>query len=176
MMAAWDDMVLVGRVARAHGHRGEVVVNPDTDFAQDRFQVGQVLHVRLCGDAQPREITAARFHQGRPVIALGGIDSMSAAEMLAGAELRVPGEALAALPDGTFWHHDLVGCVVTTVGGDRVGTVGAVEGPPEGSRLVVNGPRGEVLVPMVEGICVRVDPASRCIVVNPPEGLLELNE
>jgi 16S rRNA processing protein RimM len=175
-MPGRDDLVLVGRVARAHGHRGEVIVNPETDFAAERFRPGQVLQVVRGAGIAPMEITAARFHQGRPVIALRGVETMNDAEALAGAELRVPEGALAALPADAFYRHDLVGCEVTTVEGERLGTVTAVEGPSTGSRLVVRGPRGEVLVPLAASICVAIDAPRRRIVVDPPEGLLELNE
>ncbi|HVB37437.1 MAG TPA: PRC-barrel domain-containing protein, partial [Vicinamibacterales bacterium] len=87
----------------------------------------------------------------------------------------VPAADLMPLPDATFYRHDLIGCDVETVGGSPVGTVAAVEGTLEMSRLVVRSARGEVLVPLVAGICVLVDPAARKIVIDPPEGLLDLN-
>lgn len=172
-----DDLLLVGRVARAHGNRGQVIVNPETDFAGQRFRAGVVLLVGSGTAPTPRAITAVRFHQGRPVIALEGVGTMNDAEALAGADLRMPASSLEPLPDGTFYHHDLVGCEVRDVQGRVIGTVTAVEGPMERSRLVVKRPGGgEALIPLVAGICERVEPAARRIVVNPPEGLIELNE
>ena len=168
-----DDLLLVGRVARAHGNRGQVIVNLDTDFPDARFKVGEVLLVGPGREA--REITDVRFHQGRPVVALSGIDSMDAAEALAGAELHVRESAVAPLPDGTFYRHDLVGCQVRDATGAAIGEVTAVEGTLERSRLVVAGRRGEVLIPLVSSICTAIDPASRLIVVDPPEGLIDLN-
>ena len=167
-----DDLLLVGRVARAHGNRGHVIVNLETDFPEERFQVGRVLLVGAGHEA--REIRAVRFHQGRPVIGLSGVETMDDAEALAGAELKMPASALGPLPGNTFYRHDLVGCEVKDTSGRAIGRVTDVEGPLEQSRLVVAGDRGEVLIPMVEGICVKVDPAAKTIVVNPPDGLLEL--
>jgi 16S rRNA processing protein RimM len=169
-----DDLLLVGRVARAHGNRGQVVVNPETDFAEDRFSVGRVL--RVGAGLVPRRITAVRFHQGRPVLALDGIETMDDAEGLAGAELKIPQAELEPLPGGTFYRHDLVGCEVLDGDGNVIGTVTAVEGSIDRSQLVIAGAAGEVLVPFVEGICRHVDAAGRRIVVEPPEGLLDLNE
>jgi 16S rRNA processing protein RimM len=169
-----DDLLLVGRIARAHGNRGQVIVNPETDFAEDRFQVGRILLVGAA--AQPRRITAVRFHQGRPVMALEGVETMTDAEGLAGADLKVPQRELGPLPAQTFYHHDLVGSEVQDVQGRSIGTVTAVNGPLDRSQLVIAGARGEVLVPLVAHICVEVDPAHKRIVVDPPEGLLELNE
>ena len=74
------DLLLVGRVARAHGNRGQVIVNPETDFAEERFVVGQVMLVGPADRPSPRRITAARFHQGRPVVALEGVSQMNDAE------------------------------------------------------------------------------------------------
>ena len=168
-----DDLLLVGRVARAHGNRGRVIVNPETDFPEERFRVGEVLLVGPGEDA--REIREVRFHQGRPVLTLQGVETMNDAEALAGADLKVPASTLAPLPDGTFYRHDLVGCEVRDLRGALVGRVRSVEGPLERSRLVVDGDRGEVLIPLVAGICTRIDPSAQLIVVDPPEGLLDVN-
>ncbi len=168
-----EELLLVGRVARAHGNKGQVIVNPDTDFADDRFQVGRILIVGEPGT--PRRVTSARFQSGRPIIGLEGIDSMDAAERLAGAELKMRASDLGALPDGTYYRHDLVGCEVQDTDGRLIGLVTAVEGPMDRSRLVIDAPHGEVLIPLVPEICVEVRPADRKIRVQAPEGLIELN-
>jgi 16S rRNA processing protein RimM len=99
---------------------------------------------------------------------------MNDAEALAGAELKVPAETLGPLPERTYYRHDLVGCEVRTKDGELVGKVTAVEGPLERSRLVIARQGGEVMVPMVDAICLSVDPAAKAIVIDPPEGLLDL--
>jgi 16S rRNA processing protein RimM len=167
------DRLLIGRIARAHGNRGQVIVNPVTDFAEDRFQVGALLWVGR--EAAPRRIDEVRFHQGRPIVALDGVRTMDDAEALAGAELTMDAAGLAPLPPGTFYRHDLVGCEVLDARHAPVGRVVAVEGPLERSLLVVESEHGDVLIPLAADICVRVDPAARRIVVNPPDGLIELN-
>jgi 16S rRNA processing protein RimM len=176
---ATDELVLVGVVARPHGIRGHIIVNPETDFLDQRYRVGEVLLVVARGGASgepvPRRILSVRFHQGRPILELEGVESMSEAEHLAGAELRLPAAALGRLPEGTFYHHDLIGCEVCDRSNVLLGRVRAVEGPMERSRLVVEGERGEIQIPMTAGICISVDPAARRIVVDPPEGLVELN-
>src|SRR5436190_10515786 len=83
-----DDLLLVGRIARAHGNRGQVIVNLDTDFPEKRFVVGRVL--RIGSEGTSRRIESVRFHQGRPVVGFEGIHTMDAAEALAGAELKMP--------------------------------------------------------------------------------------
>ena len=121
------------------------------------------------------KITTARFQNGRPVIGIEGVETINDAEELAGLELRVPVEELAALPAGMFYHHDLVGCAVVTGGGEKVGTVEGVEGTLSGSRLVVAGAKGEILIPLAAEICRTIDVAGKRIVIEPPDGLLDLN-
>jgi 16S rRNA processing protein RimM len=168
-------MAVVGRIARAHGIRGQVILNADTDFAEERFQPGAELFVERDGRAEPVTITTVRFHRERPVIGLRGVETMSEAEALAGRELRVPIEWLAPLPQGTYYRHDLIGCRVMTRSGAAVGVVRDVEGTMEGSRLVIDGDAGEVLVPFAVEICPEIDPVNKRIVIDPPEGLVDLN-
>jgi 16S rRNA processing protein RimM len=168
-------MALVGRIARAHGNRGQVIVNLDTDFPGERFWPGAELFTMRGGVVTPLTLTTVRFQSERPVIGLSGIETIEAAESLAGLELRIPAGQLAALPAGAFYHHDLVGCRVETRTGAPVGTVEAVEGTADASRLVVAGSAGEILIPLAADICTTIDVHARRIVIDPPAGLLDLN-
>ena len=168
-------MAAVGRIARAHGIRGQVIVNLETDFPEERFRPGAELFIERNGAVQALTLTTVRFHRDRPIVGIAGVETMNDAEALAGRELRVPVDRLTRLPGGTFYRHDLIGCRVETAAGEVVGTVEDVEGTLTGSRLVVAARRGEVLIPLVAGICMTIDPAAKRIVVDPPEGLLDLN-
>jgi 16S rRNA processing protein RimM len=168
-------MVLVGRIARPQGHRGQVVVNPATDFPDERFAAGAVLHTLREGRIERLTVVAMRVHQGRPVLTLEGVGTMNEAQALAGLELRVPEAELAVLPEGTYYEHDLVGCVLVTRDGRALGTVRAVEGGGGTTRLVAGRGRGEIQVPLVHDICVRIDIEEKRIVIEPPAGLLDLN-
>ena len=170
-----DDLILVGRVARAHGIKGQVIVNPDTDFAEQRFRKGQSLFVGTEDAPTARKIRDVRFHQGRPVIGFEGVETMNDAEALAGAELWVEAGERDPLPDHTFYRHDLVGCDVVDREGRPVGRVTAVEGAIERSYLIVQGSRGEVMIPLRVEL-VTIDLPAKRITVDPPEGLLEVNE
>jgi 16S rRNA processing protein RimM len=171
----WDEMLLVGIVARTHGLKGELILNSETDFPEDRFAVGRTLHARIgTGPVEPLQITAVRFQQGRPIIRVAGFSSIDEAERLAGAVLKVPESEQAPLPEGRYYYHQLIGCQVSTKDGTVVGRVAAVEGTGGASRLVVRGSRAEVLIPLAAEIC-DIDLAAKRIVVTPPEGLLEVN-
>jgi 16S rRNA processing protein RimM len=173
--AAWDEMLVVGRIARTHGLRGQVVVAPETDFPEERFREGAEVFVDRGAGPEPLVVRSMRVHLGRPIVGFEGVDSVEAAEALGRGDLRVPEEALAPLPEGVFHHHALVGCDVTTTRDERVGTVARVEGSMASSLLVVERPGGEVLVPFVHAICVEIDPSARRIVIDPPEGLIDAN-
>jgi 16S rRNA processing protein RimM len=174
-MGAGDDAILVGVVARSHGNRGEVIVNSETDFPEDRFRVGAHLDGRTKdGRSIALEVESMRMHLGRPVVRFAGYESIGDAEALAGLELMVAASEVPVLPGGEYYHRDLIGCEVVTGDGAVIGHVADVEGERRANRLVVKGRRGEVLIPLADEIC-RVDLGKRRITVTPPEGLLELN-
>jgi 16S rRNA processing protein RimM len=172
----WDDMAVVGRVARPHGLRGDVVINPETDFVAERFGKGKTVWTRTTSGEQCLTIASARVQHGRPVVGFEGVSNIEAAQRLAGLELRIPEESLQPLEPGRYYEHQLVGCSVESADGAAVGTVVRVDSGGGSSRLVIDGARGEILIPLAADICVDVDVAARRIRVAPPEGLLELNE
>src|SRR5687768_8934577 len=173
---SWDDMVLVGRIARPHGIRGHVFVNPETDFVDERFVPGATMWTRSDRGEEQLTIAAARVQNGRPVVAFDGFSSIDDVERLGGLELRVPEEALQPLDAGAYYQHQLVGCAVETTAGEAVGVVKRVDGGTAATVLAVDGARGEILIPFASDICKEVDIAARRIRIKPPEGLLELND
>jgi 16S rRNA processing protein RimM len=168
-------MAVVGRVARPHGIKGQVVVNPDTDFPEDRFAVGATLFGQRDGRLETFTVVTSRIQAGRPVIGIDGVSDMDAARELAGLEFRIPVESLMALPDGMFYHHDLVGASVDTRDGMHVGTVSRVDGEAGNCRLVVQAGTEEILIPLALDICTTIDPEAKRIVIAPPDGLLDVN-
>jgi 16S rRNA processing protein RimM len=175
-LSDWDDMALVGRITRPHGLRGQVAVHPETDFVEERFVAGATFWTRSAGGSEQLTIVSSRVQNGRPIVGFEGFTRIEEAERLAGLELRVPEGALQPLQPGTYYEYQLVGCAVETTTGEVVGEVAKVEGGGGASRLVMNGPRGEIMVPLAVDICVDIDIANRIIRISPPEGLLELNE
>ena len=175
--------MLVGRIAKPHGLRGDVAINPDTDFAEDRFAVGaRLLLTRRDVDPEkhgaPVEdmtVEAMRFHKGRPIVRFRGLESIDAVEPLAGASLWIRAASRPPLPAGHYYHDALIGCDVETVAGERVGQVTRIDAFGSAPILVVHDGRSDVLIPLAETICIRIDPAARRIVIDPPEGLLDVN-
>jgi 16S rRNA processing protein RimM len=167
-------MITVGRIIRPHHNRGHVVVMPETDFPHDRFDVGSVLYRERDGKVEPIVVSANRERDGRWVVGFEGVESISDAETLRGAELRVPASDVKTLDPGAFYVFDLVGCAVRTTAGEEIGPVERVDLTTGVPMLVVAGD-GEVLVPFSEAICTRIDPAAKIIEIDPPPGLIELN-
>jgi 16S rRNA processing protein RimM len=169
--------LVVGRVARAHGVTGELAVDVRTDSPDRRFAVDAGVRARL-RDGSVRELTVAgaRPHGGRVLVRFAEVVTRDVAETLRGALLYADSADLPPpqSPD-EFYDHDLQGLAAVLGDGTPVGTVRQVVHVPGGELLVVerNG-GGEVLVPFVRAIVPEVDLAGRRIVLDPPEGLLEL--
>ena len=169
-------MATVGRIVRPHGHKGGVVVEPETDFAAERFAPGAQVHWRRDEQMTAAAVAASRQFRGRWIVMFEGVLTMNDAEALRGLELRIPAEALRPLTPGFHYVHDLAGCRVVTPAGTEVGRVARVDlagGTP--LLAVVDDAGEEVLVPLAEAICREISPESKRIVVDLPEGLLDLN-
>jgi 16S rRNA processing protein RimM len=176
-VADWEKMAVVGRIGRPHGLRGQVVVHPETDFVEARFRPGAVLWTQPAAGGEERlAIASARLQNRKVVVGFEGLSSIEAAGRLTGQELRIPEDALQPLAPGRYYEYQLVGCVVEAASAGTLGAVVRVEGGAGGSRLVVDGERGEVQVPLAADICVEVDVEAKRIRIEPPDGLLELNE
>jgi len=173
---AWEDMILVGRIVRPQGNRGEVVVASETDFAEDRFRPGATLSVQRGSAIASLAVVASREHDGRWVVAFEGVTSIDEAEQLRGVELKIDPGALRTLGPGAYYVHDLVGCRVQTTAGSDVGVVRDVQLQTGTPLLVVDADGREILVPLAEGICRRIDVNEKVVAIEPIEGLLEANE
>ena len=171
----WAEMVTVGRIIRPHGNKGHVVVVAETDFGSERFQPGATLWRLKDGEPALTRVTDSRLHDGRWVIGLEGVRTIDEAEALRGLTLCIEAGALRRLGPDWFYAHDLAGCRVQTAEGRDVGRVDRVELGTGTPVLVVTGRAGEVLVPLAEPICRRIDVLAKLIVIDPPEGLIELN-
>ena len=168
--------VVVGRIGRPHGIRGEVTVEVRTDEPDERFAPGAVLQV----DAPVRELVVERthWHSGRLLVSFRGIEDRNAAESVRGLLVHVDREDDATPDDpDEFYDSTLTGCAVTLLDGTRVGDVVEVLHLPSQDMLVVRGDdEREVLVPFVGAFVPTVDIAARRIVIDPPDGLLDADE
>ena len=167
-------MLLVGLVRRPHGLAGEVSVEPVTDFPE-RFAPGVSLDWQRGDRSERLTVRGARVHGARILLSFEGVDGIDAAKLLSGGELSVPDEEAAPARPGFYYSHQLRGFRCEDRDGRFAGTVVNLERTAAGPLLAIETPSGkEALVPFVEPIVVEVDDVSRRIVIDPPEGLLDV--
>ncbi|MDQ7993792.1 MAG: ribosome maturation factor RimM [Propionicimonas sp.] len=168
-MAHHTTEVLVGRIGRAHGLRGEVTVQPTTDSPEQRFAPGSQLYSPTAGGFV---VGTSRWQAGTLVVGFDRAKDRSAAEALRGTELW------ASVPIGDVEedeYHDtvLIGLAAVDPAGRPLGTVARVLHLPGQDVLVVGTPDGERLVPFVAALVPEVDAAAGRLVIDPIPGLLD---
>ena len=174
-----EESLVVGRILRPHGLRGELSVEVRTDDPAERFAAGAVLATDP-PEVGPLTVTASRWHSGRLLVSFAGIEDRTDAETLRGIWLTIDAADIPLPQDPDEFHdHQLTGLTVVTVSGELVGTVTDVLHTGQDLLAVTPVPgtrQAEVLVPFVAAIAVEVDLAGGRLVINPPRGLLDLGQ
>jgi 16S rRNA processing protein RimM len=168
------DDVVIARIVKARGIKGEVACNIETDFPE-RFEAAEVT-VRMPDGARLSLVVENHwFHKDRVILKFKGYDTMTAAHALVGGLLVIPQSDALPLEEDEFYEYALVGLDVVTGDGQVVGRVKSLLHTGASDILVVESPDGhERLIPFVDDICTTVDTAAGRITVSPPEGLLDL--
>jgi len=163
------EWVTVAVLGKTRGNRGELLALPLSN--PERYQT--LREVYLFGAGERYEVESAWFHGTSLILKFRGIDTISDAEKLRGAEVRIPGSERVALEPEEFFQSDLVGCaVVERRTGEALGRVTAWDDSGGSGLLVLeNG----MMIPFAKSICVEIDPAQKRIAVELPEGLKDLN-
>lgn len=169
-----DDLISVARIARPQGLRGEVIADLLTDFPERFARLARVYVKRADGRLLLLDLENSRPHKGRVALKFAGCDSVSGAEELRDARVMVPRDQLVKLPEDTYYDFDLIGCEAISVEGQYLGRVEQVRNYGAAPLLVVRDGARELLIPLVLSICVEISIERKRIVVNPPEGLLDL--
>ncbi|MGV0791882.1 ribosome maturation factor RimM [Mycolicibacterium sp. XJ1819] len=169
--------LVVGRVVKAHGVTGEVVVEVRTDDPDSRFTAGSTLRGRPAKGGEERHfvIESVRAHGGRLLVRIAGVTDRDSADALRGIVFVVDSADLPPIeePD-EYYDHQLEGLAVRTTDGVPVGTVAEVLHTAAGELLSVRSDEREVLVPFVKAIVTSVSLSDQVIEIDPPDGLLEL--
>jgi len=164
------DWVAVATLGRTRGNRGELTALSLTK--PQRFE--HLREVFLFPGGARHEIESAWFHDNCLILKFRGVDTISAAEELAGCEVCVPRAERMQLDPGEFYESDLIGCeVVERESGAPLGRVARFEHAGSSGLLELE---GGLLIPFARAICVEIDPQARRIVVDLPAGLKELNQ
>ena len=174
------DLTIVGRVRRAHGIRGELVIEPLTNAPDAVFAPGRrVFAGTVDGDPAPdaRELIVEEsrpFKGGGWIVAFEGILDRNEAERWRARYVLAPASELEPAGDHEVYLHDLLGMsVLLAESNELVGEVTDVYELPQGVMLDVRRPKGSILIPFSSEIVARVDVAERWLAITPPEGLLE---
>ncbi|AQQ15546.1 Ribosome maturation factor RimM [Corynebacterium glaucum] len=164
--------MLIGRVVKSHGIKGEVAVDLLTDEAESRFAVGEVLHGKQAGKEQDLTIKTLRPHQKRLLVSFEEIPDRTAADSLRG--MKFYASPLERDEDSDeYYDHELIGLKVH-LDGAETGEVTGVMDTPNRKILEVAYEGREVLIPFVMDIVPEVDLDEGYLEITPPEGLLDL--
>ena len=169
----------MARIVRPQGRRGEVTAEILTDFPERFRSLRRVFLERPGGTPEATRVEDAWLHKGRIVLKFSGVDSISGAEALRGLHVLIRREERIPLGEARYYVWELEGCRVVLGRDDppkEIGTVSSVEPTGGVDLLHVATPRGEVLIPLAQDICTRIDPEAKTILIDPPEDLLELNQ
>ena len=172
--------LIVGHLARVHGNRGELLLNPLTDRPDEVFVSGAELRV---GDSEgrrpeigvpPLTIDSIRPFKRGYLVAFEGVESRSEAEILTDRYLVLPFEEIPPLAEGELHYHELLGARVRTTSGEEVGEVVEVYEMHPSDLLEVRTDSGTALIPFNRNVVVGVDREARVLEIEPPSGLLDL--
>ena len=162
--------LVVGRIGRAHGVLGEATIEVQTDDPDIRFQIGNKLTL---DDGRQLTIRSSRWHNQILLLAFEAIADRNQIEELRD-QLISADVDLDALAPGEYHFQQLIGCEVFKQNGELIGAVDEIVKLPGQDLLSVSKAGAQVLIPMVKQIIIEIDVSAKKIVVNPPEGLLDV--
>ncbi len=172
--------LVVGHLNKAHGTKGELFAWPLTDHPDSVYVAGTVFQSSDAEgrapdpDLPPLRLVAARPFKKGFLVSFGGIHDRNAAEQVQGRYLFLDSEVLEPLAEGEIFYHQLLGMEVVTVDGERVGEIREVYELRPAHMLEVVGPKGEIMIPFLSHMVVEIDAEAGRLVIDPPEGLLDL--
>ena len=168
-------MLSIGKVLKPQGRRGELKIKLFTDPSEKLFFSRVFFNKK--GFSEEFQIESSRLHKTYIVLKLKGVNSISEAQEFVGEDILCPVEEFSKLKNGEFYFHQIEGCSVITKSGEKIGTVRDVMPVSENDLLVVHSQEGrEYLIPLAQPICLKIDLGKRTIIIDPPEGLLDLDE
>ncbi|MGE5543928.1 MAG: ribosome maturation factor RimM [Bacillota bacterium] len=166
-------LISVGEIINTHGVRGEVRVRPLTDFPE-RFQKDCRFILDRNGEARMLTVEKVRPYKNVLLVKFREIPDLNTAERIKGGLLKITKDQLAALPEDTFFIFEIIGMEVFTRDGRALGKVKDVISLGANDVYVVAGEFKEYMIPAVKEVVKQVDRQSRMIIIDPPQGLLDL--
>ena len=167
-------MISIGKIVRSRGKRGELKLKLySEDYSRPFFSK---VFIKKGGHLEEYSVEFLRQYKGHYIIKLRAVDSISQAQELAGLEILVPEENLRPLEKNSYYHFQIIGCSVYTKDRKKVGTVKDFLLVENNDLLVVESGTREILVPFTKTICLELNLEKKELLIDPPDGLLELNE
>ena len=174
MADASSDLVIIARALKPRGLKGEIVAELLTDFPERFESIDELVVVSPGGERSTKRLEDHWFQNDRVVLKFSGYDDVETAKELVGFEFAVPESERVPLPADHYYDWELEGCTVK-VGYDDIGQVNSVLRTGAAAILIVTDNSGnERMIPLADSIVMEVDPVRKTIVVDPPEGLLDL--
>jgi len=168
-----ERLVPLGKIVTTHGIGGWLNLNPYNPQTTVLNPTREIW-LEKDGTRSRREIEKSRPYKSQFLVKLSGVDRIDDAKPWVGSILYVPERDLDSLPSGEYYHYQVIGLEVFDTKGERIGVVARTWSTPGGELYVVNGAFKEHLIPAVKEIIEKVDFAAGKMVINPPEGLLDL--
>jgi 16S rRNA processing protein RimM len=165
-------LLVVGRIGRAHGLRGEVTIEVRTDQPELRFADGSVL-ITDPESVGPLKVIHAKNHSGRILIAFEGIYDRNSAEQVRNTLLLADIDPTETSDDDEYYDFQLIGSSVSLIDGTEVGEVSDVIHLPAQNLLAFRYQEREILIPFIHQFVPKVDIKSKQIVITPPPGLID---
>lgn len=172
-MTADSDFVVIGRMGRAHGTKGEVSVEPVTDFPERFDSLREALITRRGGQPLPVKIEGVRWKGRLALVKLAGVEDRDEAGKYTGALMGIRRDQIEPTGEDEYYHFDLVGCRVADERGQEVGVVKEVLRMPANDVLVIADGEREMLVPTIKQVVKQVDLGGRLITIERIPGLLD---
>ncbi len=171
MKSSKSEFITIGKILAPWGIKGKLKVEVTTDFPQ-RFSPSSKVYI----NQQCLTIESTEWHKGKAIIKLSTINSIKDAEKQRGQLIEIHRSQLYPLPEGQYYHFQLIGLEVRTTQGEPLGNITEILSAPSNDNLVVSGAKGEILIPAIEGVIKSIDLNNGCLVIEPIEGLLSLNK
>jgi len=171
MESSESEFITIGEILAPSGVKGKLKVKIVTDFPQ-RFTPSSKIYV----NGQPMSIETTEWHRGTAIIKLNTIDSTEDAQKLRGQSIEIHHSQVYSLPEGQYYHFQLIGLEVWTTQEELLGNITEILTANSNDNYVVNGAKGEILIPAIEDVVKSIDLNKGRIVIEPIEGLLSLNQ
>ena len=165
------EYITIGTILSPSGIKGKMKVDINTDFPE-RFSPSSEVYI----NRQPVTIESVEWHKGRVIIKVSAVNSVEDARKMQGQLVEIHRSQLYVLPKGQYYHFELIGLEARTTEGEVLGEVIDIMATPGNDTYIVNGPRGEILIPATEDVVKSIDLDEGLLVIEPVDGLLSLNE